>query len=113
MLCSYCMNEIGQVSEKCPHCGKSTAVTVPPHMLVPGTVLCGRYIVGIAKGEGGFGITYIGKDTKLDRTVAVKEYFPSAGAGRFQKGQGKVLKRSTDSCKVHRRARHRQRYRLL
>ena len=82
MLCSYCMNEIGQVSEKCPHCGKSTAVTVPPHMLVPGTVLCGRYIVGIAKGEGGFGITYIGKDTKLDRTVAVKEYFPSGIVNR-------------------------------
>lgn len=82
MLCSYCMNEIAQESEKCPHCGKSTAVSVAAHMLVPGTLLCARYTVGIAKGEGGFGITYIGRDNKLDRIVAIKEYFPSGLVNR-------------------------------
>jgi len=28
-------------------------------------------------GQGGFGITYLVRDEKLDRYLAVKEYFPS------------------------------------
>ena len=32
---------------------------------------------------GGYGITYRGTDTRLDRSVAVKEYFPSLWAVRF------------------------------
>src|SRR5699024_8834546 len=32
---------------------------------------------GRVLGEGGFGITYFGLDTKLERRVAVKEYFPT------------------------------------
>ena len=76
------MNEIQDSSGKCPHCGQSQSVSVPAHRLKPNTVLSGRYIVGAAKGEGGFGITYIGRDTRLDRTVAVKEFFPSGLVNR-------------------------------
>ena len=82
MFCSYCMKEIEQTAEVCPYCGKSCKVTVPAHRLIPGTVLAARYIVGVAKGEGGFGITYIGRDTKLDRVVAIKEYYPSGLVNR-------------------------------
>lgn len=82
MLCIFCMNEIDDAGDKCPHCGQSQSVTIPPHRLMPHTVLAGRYIVGAAKGEGGFGITYVGKDTRLDRTVAIKEYYPTGLVNR-------------------------------
>ena len=35
-------------------------------------------------GQGGFGITYLARDIKLDREVAIKEFFPSAIVGRDQ-----------------------------
>ena len=76
MLCIFCMNEIPEGSDKCPHCAQSQNVTTPPHRLLPHTVLSGRYVVGAAKGEGGFGITYIGYDMLLEYPVAVKEFFP-------------------------------------
>ena len=38
----------------------------------------GRYLVGRALGEGGFGITYLGRDLRLELRVAIKEYFPTA-----------------------------------
>ena len=33
---------------------------------------------GRALGEGGFGITYLGRDLRLELRVAIKEYFPTA-----------------------------------
>ena len=82
MLCMYCMKDMEQTAQVCPHCGNSKSYTVPAHRLAPGTMLAHRYIVGVAKGEGGFGITYAGKDTRLDRIVAIKEYFPSGLVNR-------------------------------
>ena len=46
-------------------------------MLFAGTVLQSRYIVGKVLGFGGFGITYKAYDTKLERMVAIKEYYPA------------------------------------
>lgn len=82
MLCPYCLNEIQQTQGFCSKCGKELEVSVPAHRLMPGTLLCSRYLVGVAKGEGGFGITYVGKDTRLDRLVAIKEYFPAGIVNR-------------------------------
>lgn len=62
----------------CPSCGLTSGTYTPlPHHIPPGTVLMGRYLVGRVLGEGGFGITYIGCDLRLELKVAIKEYFPT------------------------------------
>ena len=67
----------------CPYCGHVAEETVlDPHVLRPGTILNGRYLLGLPLGQGGFGITYIGRDLKLNMRVAVKEYYPSGWANR-------------------------------
>ena len=46
-------------------------------VLSPGACLAsGEYRIEQPLGQGGFGITYQGKDTRLNRAVAVKEFFP-------------------------------------
>ncbi len=66
----------------CPHCGFAGDFVPPEYALQPGTILSGRYLIGNVLGQGGFGITYIGRDTTLERRVAIKEYFPFSYATR-------------------------------
>ena len=62
----------------CPRCGFDEQNYVPAlHHLPPGTILAGKYLIGKALGEGGFGITYIGWDLNLEMKVAIKEYYPN------------------------------------
>lgn len=44
--------------------------------LLPETLLHGRFRVQKVIGAGGFGITYLAYDEKMDIKVAIKEYFP-------------------------------------
>ncbi len=83
--CYGCMKEYGKEYDVCPYCGYvvGTKPESKSHLL-PGTVLAGRYTVGKAIGHGGFGITYIAWDDKLQKTVAVKEYFPNAFSTRSE-----------------------------
>ena len=55
----------------------------------PGTLLHDRYIVGRVLGYGGFGVTYIGWDGKLEQKVAIKEYLPGEFSTRMP-GQSQV-----------------------
>lgn len=74
--CPYCMGRT-QPGEPCPACGLTEGAYTPlPHHLPPGSVLAGRYLVGRVLGEGGFGITYIGCDLRLELKVAIKEFYP-------------------------------------
>ena len=75
-FCPYCMNPLTE-DGACPACGLAAENYVPsPHHLPPGTVLLSRYLLGRVLGEGGFGITYIGFDLRLELKVAIKEYYP-------------------------------------
>ena len=80
--CSKCMNPIEETDVECPFCGASRNAEIPSHHLAPGTILNNKFMVGAALGEGGFGITYIGRDTKLDMKVAIKEYYPNGYVNR-------------------------------
>ena len=49
-----------------------------------GSLLNSCYRVEGVLGRGGFGITYRAIDTKLEHSVAIKEYFPTIAAARLQ-----------------------------
>ncbi|GAA0533474.1 serine/threonine protein kinase [Rhizomicrobium palustre] len=53
--------------------------------LSPGAVV-GEYRLERTLGGGGFGITYLAHDLKLDRQVAIKEYFPDRRVTRDPQG---------------------------
>lgn len=91
-LCMGCMNEIDDHQNSCPYCGyKANTPIEQPYYLKPGTVIKQQYIVGKVLGYGGFGITYIGRDTILRRTVAIKEYLPSECATRMTNSQNVIV----------------------
>lgn len=79
--CYKCMRE-KQNDGFCPYCGHKNSETDVPHHLNPGTILNGHYLVGNFIGEGGFGITYIGRDLTLDICIAIKEFYPTGYANR-------------------------------
>lgn len=82
--CMGCMEIYGGEFEICPHCGyvEGTKAEEAIHM-DPGTLLHDRYMVGRVLGFGGFGVTYIGWDGKLEQKVAIKEYLPSEFSTRM------------------------------
>lgn len=79
--CYSCMEEISQEGF-CTNCMKTNEADKFVHHLKPGTVLNNKYLVGNCLGEGGFGITYIGRDLTLDIKVAIKEFFPNGFVNR-------------------------------
>ncbi len=83
-LCYNCFQEREAQEGPCPYCGFDLAENEKkfPVALRAGTVLNGRYIVGRVLGQGGFGITYLAWDTKLEARVAVKEFMPNEIATR-------------------------------
>ena len=116
--CLGCMEEYNESYDICPYCGYE--VNTPPreaYHMVPGTLLAGRYTIGQVLGFGGFGVTYIGYDTVLNRKVAIKEYLPSEFSTRipgqteittyegerteqFQSGLGKFLEEAKILAKM-------------
>lgn len=81
-FCMHCMSPIEKSDSECPFCGKAFDEVIPAHHLKPGTILNKKFLVGAALGEGGFGITYIGRDLTLDIKVAIKEYYPNGYVNR-------------------------------
>lgn len=84
-ICEYCLEE--NCGEPCRFCGfDKTGFKKEVGVLAPGSILSGRYIVGKPIGKGGFGITYLAYDTKQEKKVALKEYYPSSLAARDDDG---------------------------
>ncbi len=82
--CLNCMKEYDEQYEVCPHCGFIRGT--PPreaYHLHPGTLLYGRYVIGTVLGFGGFGITYRAWDSRLERQVAIKEFYPGGIVNRI------------------------------
>lgn len=82
--CMGCMEYYGDEFDICPHCGYIEGT--PPEEAIhmePGTLLHDRYIIGRVLGFGGFGVTYIGWDGRLEQKVAVKEYLPGEFSTRM------------------------------
>ena len=88
--CYGCFEDINDNLEVCPFCGYVEGT--PPEEAVhmdPGTILAERYVIGKVLGYGGFGVTYIGWDAKLEQKVAIKEYLPSEFSTRIP-GQSRI-----------------------
>lgn len=79
--CIYCMESIENYP--CPHCGYSPKAENQVRYALTGHILAGRYLVGRILGQGGFGITYLGWDLKLEDKVAIKEFYPSGHVSRY------------------------------
>lgn len=90
MYCCHCMTPLENGANQCPVCGKDQTSPVPAHHLLPGTMLNGKFYIGEALGEGGFGITYIGRDVKLDMKVAIKEFYPNGYVNRNNAASSRV-----------------------
>lgn len=73
-ICGKCSSYVSEGS--CPVCGYSCDDDSISAALTAGTVLDDRYVVGKVIGSGGFGITYLAYDTVLEKTIAVKEFYP-------------------------------------
>ncbi len=69
-------------------------------ILAPGDML-GCYRIESFLGQGGFGVTYIARDTMLDIQVVIKEYLPERIAERVS--QSTVQPRDVESVDVFRR----------
>ena len=100
--CLGCMELYGDEFQICPYCGyvEGTPAEEKIHM-DPGTLLHNRYIVGKVLGYGGFGVTYIGWDGKLEQKVAIKEYLPGEFSTRMP-GQSTITIFSGDKSEQFR-----------
>jgi serine/threonine protein kinase len=88
-LCPGCFSDKGSQNH-CPYCGYKEKHVEASLYLPPRTNLAEKYITGIALGQGGFGITYLGWDLNLDMKLAIKEFFPQGMVSRLP-GQSKVI----------------------
>lgn len=106
MICYNCKQDIGSAAT-CPYCGAVVLKEPQPHHLPTGSLIAGRYWIEGVLGEGGFGITYLGRDNKLGHAIAVKEYFPHGLTHRYTDGSYEVYASSSDEDQTFVRGRER------
>lgn len=87
--CFFEINDVDCEDNICPKCGEKIQQENWFHQLPIMTILRGRYLIGRAIGEGGFGITYAAYDLMLKAKIAVKEYYP---VGIVQRGDANSVR---------------------
>lgn len=98
-LCDFCFEPIGP-GNVCTKCGLThEKYKAEAGLLMPGTNLLGKYIIGRVLGRGGFGATYLAYSSERDKVVAIKEYYPTGIANRA-KGEEKISIVSDDKRRV-------------
>lgn len=107
--CPNCMKPIrGAI---CPHCGCRADQPNPADLLAVGTVIAGRFRVGLLLERLWDGASYIGLDQASGETVHIREYFPQgcrrengrvvpADAMAFARGEGQFSSRSTALTRI-------------
>lgn len=99
-FCENCFEKVtGTVCSSCGYNRSDSAYD--PSLLVPGSVLMNRYVIGQIIGKGGFGITYLAYDALVCRKIAIKEYFPYGLAQRAI-GSSEVSVTSADNVEPFR-----------
>lgn len=77
---------------RCARCSWSDAADQEIQTSLPlHYVLMERYYIGKVLGQGGFGITYLARDLRLNRLLAIKEYFPSEQCVRLSHGHPNII----------------------
>lgn len=85
-LCDSCFAEVNGEGA-CEKCGFDKNTYSPDAMVLPiGTRLENKIIIGRVMGKGGFGVTYLGYDIRMEKVIAVKEYYPNGIAYRAPGG---------------------------
>ena len=88
-------------SMRCTQCGYTGHENGKSQMLLsPGMILNNRYTVGRVLGSGGFGVTYLVKDSSTGKRMAVKEYLPTAFAVR-DGGSKQVYPSSSENAGIY------------
>ena len=83
-LCLKCMHDMTASGEICSNCGFDLHnYQCESNVLPAPSILCGRYLIGVPLGIGGFGITYIAFDMNVGGVCAIKEYMPDTVAYRM------------------------------
>ncbi len=93
-MCMGCMGD-NKGEEVCSICGFDSNSVSPAYALNLKTVLKQRYIVGKIINDGVDGITYLGYDALEEKTVRIKEYYPSNICARKDGLSVRVKKDST------------------
>jgi serine/threonine protein kinase/uncharacterized protein YecT (DUF1311 family) len=100
-LCPGCFEDKA-AQAVCPHCGYDESEHRGPLVLPHRTLLQGQYLIGRVLGKpGGFGMTYLAFDTRLETRVAIKEYLPRDLAGR-EAGQITIGAHSREDAELFR-----------
>ena len=96
--CHNCFDEYDPALGKCPHCGYVPGAPAEEAIhMDPGSLLRNRYAIGKVLGFGGFGVTYLAWDVKLEQKVAIKEYLPGEFSTRMP-GQSRISVFSGDKA---------------
>jgi len=100
-VCGECFKPLETGTMVCPYCGHSAVIPEGSSVLIPGTVLNNRYLIGKKLGKGGFGLTYVAYDSQTMRKVAIKEYFPEGAAYRDSQRNGPAVCVSEEAMRYY------------